>query len=59
MFRLDIAVENSAFEPVPGPEVARILRAVADRVERGEESGKLNDINGNKVGYFDYLPDRI
>ncbi len=31
-------------------EVARILREVADKVERGHSGGKMLDANGNSVG---------
>lgn len=34
-------------------EVARILRRVADRVERGEDGGTCVDINGNSVGAWE------
>jgi hypothetical protein len=47
--------DNDCFLPDPGVEVARILRKLADQVEDGlNDSTKLtiNDINGNKIGYF-------
>jgi hypothetical protein len=34
------------------PEVARILRDIADRVEGGAMSGDVRDYNGNTVGAF-------
>jgi hypothetical protein len=33
------------------------LRQVADRIERGEESGTIADKNGNEIGWFDALPE--
>lgn len=44
---------NEAFQPDARPEVARILRELAGRIEDGAESGKLFDINGNVCGHFD------
>lgn len=61
-FRLHINCDNAAFcddaEPTiksAAPEIVRILRAVADRIEQGERYGvprKILDINGNVVGTF-------
>lgn len=50
-FIVTIEIDNAAFDPDPEPEVARILRAVADRVS---DSGnpdhiRVADINGNFV----------
>jgi hypothetical protein len=54
MLKLTIECGNAAFEDMPGAEVARILRAVADKVEgvrNGDrESGVCRDINGNFAG---------
>ncbi|HEU0197011.1 MAG TPA: hypothetical protein VFQ88_07305 [Nevskiaceae bacterium] len=51
---IKIETGNAAFDPEP-EEVARILRELADKVEksRGVEKGdemSLFDANGNKVG---------
>jgi hypothetical protein len=35
------------------------LRELADRIERGEESGKISDKNGKEIGWFDCLPEEI
>jgi len=52
--RVTIELDNAAFEPGPGQEVARILRGLADWSEDqgllAGESIKLLDINGNHVG---------
>lgn len=59
-FTLNLSTENSAFEPDPAPELARILRAVAERIERGDEIGQfltIHDANGNDVGRFALKPD--
>jgi len=51
MFTLSISTDGSAFEGYSGHEVARILRALAKRVESGEEvDGNIFDLNGNKCG---------
>ena len=50
---ITINCDNSAFEPDPGAEVARILHHLADEFSSGLESGdgvNLRDANGNKVG---------
>ncbi len=49
---LKINMDNAAFEDDPG-ELARILRALADKAENGVSDGDefvARDINGNKVG---------
>jgi len=61
-FRVVIDVDNDAFvneddgRPDPGPEVARILRKLADRVkdEFIEVDVPLKDGNGNTVGRATY-----
>ena len=66
MFSLRIETENAAFcddltgEPAPAPEVARILRDLADRIEAEADAAgpfRLRDINGNTVGTAETLPD--
>ena len=48
---ITITMDNAAFDPEPGPEVARILRKLADQLEDNvEKVSALRDINGNKVG---------
>ena len=64
MFTLKIETGNAAFEPA-GPELARILRKLADEVENiyaaGDRggSGTLRDFNGNTVGTYWYLPEEV
>ncbi len=59
-FRLNLECDNAAFEGENMQhEIARCLRAVADRVERGEDCGlyrNIHDINGNPVGTFALKP---
>lgn len=61
-FKLSIDCGNAAFcegdSPTPesaAPELARILRAVADRIESGDTFDtfrNMHDMNGNIVGTF-------
>jgi hypothetical protein len=52
--KLEIKMDNAAFEDHPGSEVARILRDFADTIEEVPmpvgSSESLRDINGNTVG---------
>ena len=52
MFKIEIETDNDAFAPEPGPELARILRELADKLDAGTvpESVRLRDINGNTCG---------
>lgn len=52
---IDVTCDNDAFHPDPGIELARILRKLAERVERSapyphEWEQALADANGNRVG---------
>lgn len=59
-FTLSIDMDNAAFDDdqehgyAPRPEVARILRQQADRLEAGDyytgHSQTIRDVNGNDVG---------
>ena len=49
-FSVNIAMGNEAFEDAGGREVARILRDIAAKLERGEDQGACMDANGNRVG---------
>lgn len=53
MVTIKFSTANEAFD-VPGPEIARILRTIAYRVEDGAREIKLLDANGNTVGTFKY-----
>lgn len=54
--RIKFTTDNAAFEGNPNAEAARILRDLADRLERREwESGGFmtcRDVNGNTVGHL-------
>lgn len=58
MVTIKISTANEAFDS-PGPEIARILRTLAYRVEDGEllhgiREIKIQDVNGDTVGSFKY-----
>lgn len=52
MFTLEVSTDNDAFAGGAGPEVARILRDLADKVEEHSAGGEglLRDYNGARVG---------
>lgn len=56
VFRMRFDCDNAAFEENGiASEIGRILRDVAERIERGEASGlyqNVKDENGNIVGTF-------
>lgn len=51
-FTLEIETGNAAFSDGPATEIARILRDLAARLERGDFNDEmhLRDYNGNRVG---------
>jgi len=52
-FQVTFRTDNAAFDEGSfADEVARILRALAANVERGQYGGTVFDINGNKVGHY-------
>lgn len=56
-FTVEIDCNNAAFVDHPhgaGGEVARLLRVVAEAVERGTRGAPLYDENGNRCGRFDF-----
>lgn len=62
MFTMNVDMDNDAFCQDDGPdELARILRAVADKIERGEyhpgHSKTVLDVNGNDVGRWKIAQD--
>ena len=60
MLKLKINSDNQAFDQAEGQEVARILRAMADRLENLDKLQEcqlpLRDLNGNTVGYYQTWP---
>ena len=56
MVKITIKTDNSAFGDCTATEIARILRALAHQIEsNGVTSLLLMDINGNKVGTYEYM----
>ena len=58
-YYLKLYLENDAFAEGAGPEVARILRELAERVEgysftNAPTRFPVRDINGNRVGTHGY-----
>lgn len=51
-FTLRIEIDNDAFVEDPHAEVSRLLRVAAGKVDEGNRTGILLDINGNLVGEF-------
>ena len=55
MVTLSFGTTGAAFDTAPENEVARILQEVARRVgEQGCIEGAVFDVNGNKIGSFDW-----
>lgn len=54
--QINITMDNAAFEDAPERELARILRELANKVERNGlgRGGRdpIRDVNGNTVGKF-------
>ena len=58
-FTLEIEMNNAAFEESPIGELGRILKRLANDVNRGDfatDEMKLRDTNGNTVGFARYNP---
>lgn len=57
-FKLTINCDNAAFDPAPDYELARILRAMADRLEGldldADTVVNLYDVNGNHCGVAEF-----
>ena len=54
MFRIEIQTDNAAFDDHAPSEVARILRALAIKLDHCHglpAHCPLHDVNGNKVGF--------
>lgn len=49
MITIDINNSGSAFDE-PRPEIARILRELAERIDAGQTPNFVYDVNGNKCG---------
>lgn len=56
-FKLYIDIDNDAFAPNPQDEIARILKAIADKIQNASQDTisfyqTIYDINGNDVGRY-------
>lgn len=53
MLTVKIKTDNAAFGGADKAlELARMLREIAQKIERGHTEGKVYDLNGNPVGAF-------
>ena len=50
--KIEFETSNAAFEN--SVEIIRILYGVAEDIESGYIAGNIRDINGNKVGTYEY-----
>jgi hypothetical protein len=50
MFTLKFSTDNAAFADDMHGEAARILRKIADQLDRGDLARVIVDLNGNRVG---------
>lgn len=53
IFTLSIDCGNAAFDPNPGPELARLLRAIADRLDSVQQVRPVRD-DRRRLEVFDY-----
>jgi len=52
-FKLNIDMDNAAFDECPEEELQDLLERVKQRLAGGVTEGKIVDINGNMVGKFE------
>ena len=52
-FKLNINMDNAAFDECPEEELQDLLERVKQRLAGGVTEGKIVDINGNMVGKFE------
>lgn len=59
MLTIKIDTDNSAFQPDPRPELARILADLSEKMASGfiavptDRMGHIRDSNGNRVGVLE------
>lgn len=52
--KIELSSGNAAFTENPQSEVRRILELIGAKIENlGEDGGKIMDINGNAVGFWE------
>lgn len=69
MLTITFRTSNANFDPDPAPEIAKILKSVSEQtteqftgVADGEivhHRKRIRDSNGNTIGYWEYLDDRM
>ena len=56
-FKVEFETNNDAFVDNGSDqgryEISRILKLIADKIEFGDISGNIRDINGNTIGTFE------
>ena len=57
-FKVEFTTDNAAFEDGLCMEIAAVLRRIADDVEQyGAPRRSVFDANGNRIGYYEHVPD--
>jgi len=53
--KIEINLDNDAFQPSAGPELARVLHNLADDLEDWPDADVIiiKDVNGNSVGRYE------
>lgn len=57
MMKLKFSTVNASFEASELGETARILRDIADKITQGRRDGSVMDLNGNRIGTWEYTPE--
>lgn len=60
-FTIKFSTDNAAFEDAAQQEIAATLRQIARDIEHSGEFGSprrpVFDANGNKIGFYEHVPD--
>lgn len=56
MFKLSFFTDNAVFQDDGANEIARILKAAAERLDDDHREGIIRDRNGNRIGSWSWLP---
>ena len=61
MITVSFETDNSAFEDDRDREISRILRKIANLIDKGEyhpgHSKSILDVNGNRIGSYKFTED--
>jgi hypothetical protein len=52
MLLISFKTGNAAFEENEAHEITRILRNISEKIQSGNTSGKILDLNGNNIGFW-------